>query len=167
MLRIMVDADAVPVKQEIFRVALRYGIKVIMVANSPVNMQQEEWLESVIVSGRFDTADDWITENVQRNDIVVTADIPLAARCLKKDARVMDYRGCIFTENSIGNLLATHDLMAHVRNIGVNTKGPKVFGKQDRSRFLQSLDTIVQSIRYYFTRGASQKPKKIPSMIDH
>jgi uncharacterized protein YaiI (UPF0178 family) len=79
----MVDADAVPVKQEIFRVALRYGIKVIMVANSPVNMQQEDWLESVIVSGRFDTADDWITENVQRNDIVVTADIPLAARCLK------------------------------------------------------------------------------------
>ena len=147
MLRIMVDADAVPVKQEIFRVALRYGIKVIMVANSPVNIPEEDWLESVIVSGRFDAADDWIVENTQKDDIVVTADIPLASRCLKKASRVLDYRGRIFTENSIGNLLATRDLMAHLRDIGVNTGGPKVFGKNDRSRFLQSLDTIIQSIR--------------------
>jgi len=147
LLKILVDADAVPVKQEIFRVALRYGIKVTMVANSPVIMPQEDWLKSVIVSGRFDAADDWIVENVQKDDIVVTADIPLADRCLKKAARVLDYRGRIFTENSIGNLLATRDLMTHLRNIGVNTEGPKVFGKQDRSRFLQSLDTIVQSIR--------------------
>jgi len=143
----MVDADAVPVKQEIFRVALRYGIKVIMVANSPVNIPKEDWLESVIVSGRFDAADDWIVENTQKDDIVVTADIPLASRCLKKASRVLDYRGRIFTENSIGNLLATRDLMAHLRDIGVNTGGPKVFGKNDRSRFLQSLDTIIQSIR--------------------
>ena len=82
----------------------------------------------------------------QKNDIVVTGDIPLAARCLKKAARVLDHRGHIFTENSIGNLLATRDLMAHLRNIGVNTSGPKVFEKKDRSRFLQSLDTIIQSI---------------------
>jgi len=143
----MVDADAVPVKQEIFRVALRYGIKVIMVANSPVNIPEEDWLESVIVSGRFDAADDWIVENTQKDDIVVTADIPLASRCLKKASRVLDYRGRIFTENSIGNLLATRDLMAHLRDIGVNTGGPKVFGKNDRSLFLQSLDTIIQSIR--------------------
>ena len=80
MPRILVDADAVPVKQEIFRVALRYGIKVIMVANSPVNIPEEDWLESVIVSGRFDAADDWIVENTQKDDIVVTADIPLVAR---------------------------------------------------------------------------------------
>jgi hypothetical protein len=147
MLRILVDADAVPVKLEIFRVALRYGINVIMVANSPVNIPEEDWLESVIVSGRFDAADDWIVENTQKDDIVVTADIPLASRCLKKASRVLDYRGRIFTENSIGNLLATRDLMAHLRDIGVNTEGPKVFGKNDRSRFLQSLDTIIQSIR--------------------
>jgi hypothetical protein len=146
MLRILVDADAVPVKQEVFRVALRYEIKVIMVANSPINIQQEDWLETVVVSGRFDAADDWIVEHVQKNDIVVTGDIPLAARCLKKAARVLDYRGRILTENSIGNLLATRDLMAHLRDIGVNTGGPKVFEKKDRSRFLQSLDTIVQSI---------------------
>jgi uncharacterized protein YaiI (UPF0178 family) len=146
MLRILVDADAVPVKQEVFRVALRYGIKVIMVANSPINIQQEDWLETVVVSGRFDAADDWIVEHAQKNDIVVTGDIPLAARCLKKAARILDYRGRILTENSIGNLLATRDLMAHLRDIGVNTGGPKVFEKKDRSRFLQSLDTIVQSI---------------------
>jgi uncharacterized protein len=146
MLRILVDSDAVPVKQEIFRVALRYGLKVIMVANSPVNIQPEDWLETVVVSGQFDAADDWIVENVQKDDIVVTADIPLAARCLKKAARVLDYRGRIFTENSICDLLETRDLMAHLRDIGVNTGGPKVFGKQDRSRFLQSLDTVIQSI---------------------
>ena len=146
MLRILVDADAVPVKQEVFRVALRYEIKVVMVANSPINIQQEDWLETVVVSGRFDAADDWIVEHVQKNDIVVTGDIPLAARCLKKAARVLDYRGRILTENSIGNLLATRDLMAHLRDIGVNTGGPKVFEKKDRSRFLQSLDTNVQSI---------------------
>jgi uncharacterized protein YaiI (UPF0178 family) len=147
MFRIIVDADAVPVKQEVFRVALRYGIQVIMVANSPINLPVEDWLETVIVNGQFDAADDWIVEHVQKNDIVVTADIPLAARCLKKAARVLDYRGRIFTENSIGNLLATRDLMAHLRNIGVNTNGPKVFVKKDRSRFLQSLDTVIQSIR--------------------
>ena len=146
MLRILVDADAVPVKQEVFRVALRYEIKVVMVANSPINIQQEDWLETVVVSGGFDAADDWIVEHVQKNDIVVTGDIPLAARCLKKAARVLDYRGRILTENSIGNLLATRDLMAHLRDIGVNTGGPKVFEKKDRSRFLQSLDTIIQSI---------------------
>jgi uncharacterized protein YaiI (UPF0178 family) len=146
MLRILVDADAVPVKQEVFRVALRYEIKVVMVANSPINIQQEDWLETVVVSGGFDAADDWIVEHVQKNDIVVTGDIPLAARCLKKAARVLDYRGRIFTENSIGNLLATRDLMARLRDIGVNTGGPKVFEKKDRSRFLQSLDTIIQSI---------------------
>ena len=147
MFRILVDADAAPVKQEVFRVALRYGIKVILVSNSPINIQEEDWLESVVVSGQFDAADDWIVEHVQKNDIIVTGDIPLAARCLKKAARVLDYRGLIFTENSIGNMLATRDLMAHLRNIGVNTSGPKVFVKKDRSRFLQSLDTIIQSIR--------------------
>jgi hypothetical protein len=147
MYRILVDADAAPVKQEVFRVALRYGIKVILVANYPINIQEEDWLELVVVSGQFDAADDWIVKHVQKNDIVVTGDIPLAARCLKKVARVLDYRGLIFTENSIGNMLATRDLMAHLRNIGVNTSGPKVFVKKDRSRFLQSLDTIIQSIR--------------------
>ena len=142
----MVDADAAPVKQEVFRVALRYGIKVILVANSPINIQQEDWLESVVVSGQFDAADDWIVDHVQKNDIVVTGDIPLASRCLKKNARVLDHRGRIITENSVCDMLATRDLMAHLRDIGVNTGGPKIFEKKDRSRFLQSPDTIIQAI---------------------
>jgi uncharacterized protein YaiI (UPF0178 family) len=146
MFRILVDADAAPVKQEVFRVALRYGIKVILVANSPVNIPEEDWLESVVVSSQFDAADDWIVEHVQKNDIVVTGDIPLAGRCIKKGARVLDHRGRIFTENSICDLLATRDLMAHLREIGVGTGGPKAFEKKDRSRFLQSLDTIIQAI---------------------
>ena len=144
--RILVDADAAPVKQEVFRVALRYGIKVILVANSPINIQQEDWLESVVVSSQFDAADDWIVDHVQKNDIVVTGDIPLASRCLKKGARVLDHRGRIITENSVCDMLATRDLMAHLRDIGVNTGGPKVFEKKDRSRFLQSLDTVIQAI---------------------
>ena len=144
--RILVDADAAPVKQEVFRVALRYGIKVILVANSPINIQQEDWLESVVVSGQFDAADDWIVDHVQKNDIVVTGDIPLASRCLKKGARVLDHRGRIITENSVCDMLATRDLMAHLRDIGVNTGGPKAFEKKDRSRFLQSLDTVIQAI---------------------
>ena len=144
--RILVDADAAPVKQEVFRVALRYGIKVILVANSPINIPEEDWLETVVVSGQFDAADDWIVDHVQKNDIVVTGDIPLASRCLKKGARVLDHRGRIFTENSICDILATRDLMAHLRETGVNTGGPKVFEKKDRSRFLQSVDTVIQAI---------------------
>ena len=144
--RILVDADAAPVKQEVFRVALRYGIKVILVANSPINIPEEDWLETVVVSGQFDAADDWIVDHVQKDDIVVTGDIPLASRCLKKGARVLDHRGRIFTENSICDILATRDLMAHLRETGVNTGGPKAFEKKDRSRFLQSLDTVIQAI---------------------
>ena len=92
LLKILVDADVVPVKQEIFRVALRYGIKVTMVANSPVIMPQEDWLKSVIVSGRFDAADDWIVDHIAAGDIAITADIPLAARCLDKGAKVLGDR---------------------------------------------------------------------------
>jgi uncharacterized protein len=147
MLKILVDADASPVKQEVFRVARRYGIKVVLVANSQINIQPEDWLEIVVVSGRLDAADDWITDHVEKNDIVVTGDIPLAASCVKKGARVLSPRGSVFTEISIGNTLATRDLMTHLRDIGINTAGPAAFDKKDRSRFLQSLDKLVQAIR--------------------
>ncbi len=147
MFKILVDADAVPVKQEVYRVARRYGIEVVLVANSPINVPAEDWLELVVVSSRFDAADDWIVDHVNQNDIVVTGDIPLAARCLKKGARVLGHQGLVFTESSIGDALATRDLMAHLRNIGINTSGPAVFDKKDRSRFLQALDGIIQAIR--------------------
>jgi uncharacterized protein YaiI (UPF0178 family) len=146
MFKILVDADSSPVKQEVYRVARRYGIQVILVANSPINIPREGWLELVVVSNQLDAADDWIVEHIDKNDIVITGDIPLAARCLKKGARVLGPQGLAFAESSIGSALATRDLMTHLRDIGINTGGPAVFDKKDRSRFLQALDRLIQAI---------------------
>ena len=147
MPEILVDADACPVKEEVYRVAKRYGLKVMLVANSQMHIPSEDWLELVVVSNQFDAADDWIVDHATRNDIVISGDIPLASRCLKKGARVLGPNGHAFTENSIGDALATRDLMSHLRDIGIMTGGPAPFEKRDRSRFLQSLDGIIQAIR--------------------
>jgi uncharacterized protein len=144
MFKILVDADASPVKQEVFRVASRYGVKVVLVANSTIKVHPEEWLEIVVVSSQLDAADDWIVDHNNKNDIVITGDIPLAARCLKKGARVVSPKGIIITEGSIGNMLATRDLMTHLRDVGINTAGPAAFSKRDRSQFLQALDKVIQ-----------------------
>ena len=147
MSEVLVDADGCPVKQEVYRVAKRYGLKVILVANSPMQIPDTDWLELVIVSGQFDAADDWIAEHVIKNDIVISGDIPLASRCLKKGARVLGPNGRVFTQDSIGDVLATRDLRSYLRDIGIMTGGPSPFGKRDRSRFLQGLDGIIQAIR--------------------
>ena len=147
MFKILVDADSCPVKPEVYRVAKRYGLKVILVANSVINIPQEDWIELIIVSDGLDAADDWIVDNVHHNDIVITGDIPLASRSMKKGARVSSFHGSVFTESSMGNTLATRDLMTHLRDIGINTGGPPAFAKKDRSRFLQALDGLIQSIR--------------------
>ena len=144
---ILVDADGCPVKQEVYRVAKRYGLKVTVVANSQMHIPSEDWIELVVVSDQFDAADDWIVEYITKNDIVISGDIPLASRCLKKGARVLGPKGHVFTEDSIGDALATRDLMSHLRDIGIMTGGPAPFKKRDRSRFLQSLDGIIQAIR--------------------
>jgi len=144
---ILVDADACPVKQEVYRVAKRYGIKVTLVANSQMHIPSKDWIELVVVSDQLDAADDWIVEYITKNDIVISEDIPLVSRCLKKGARVLGPRGHAFTEDSIGDALATRDLMSHLRDIGIITGGPNPFKKRDRSRFLQSLDGIIQDIR--------------------
>jgi hypothetical protein len=146
MLQIIVDADASPVKPEVYRVAQRYGLKVKLVANSLMEIPAGDWVELVVVSNQLDAADDWIVAHITENDIVITGDIPLAARSLKNGARVLGPRGDVFTEASIGNALATRDLMTHLRDIGLNTGGPAPFEKRDRSRFLQSLDRIIQSM---------------------
>jgi uncharacterized protein len=143
--KIFVDADASPVKQEVYRVARRYGIRVVLVANSSINTPVEDWLETVVVSNQLDAADDWIVDHVNQNDIVITGDIPLSARCLKKGARVVGPQGLVFTESSIGNALATRDLMTHLRDIGIVTGGPAAYAKKDRSRFLQTLDRLIQA----------------------
>ena len=110
MLDIFIDADGCPVKREVYRVAKRYGLKVTLVSNSRMGTPQEDWLEVVVVDGQFNAADDWIVEHLSENDIVITGDIPLASRCLEKDARVLGPSGRIFTKESIGEALASREL---------------------------------------------------------
>lgn len=145
MIKIYVDADACPVKNEVFRVAQRYGLKVYVVSNSPLRIPEQELFEFVLVREGFDAADDWIVEHVNENDVGVSADIPLAARCLEKGARMLDPKGREFTEDSIGAALASRELMAYLREIGTNTGGPAPFDKRDRSRFLMHLDNVIQA----------------------
>ena len=144
---ILVDADACPVKEEIYRVARRYGLTVTLVANAPMRVPLEDWLRLTVVEDRFDAADNWIAEHARENDIVITADIPLAARCLARGAAVLDMRGGAFTEADIGHALASRELMAHLRATGAVTGGPAAFDKRFRSRFLQRLDETVQALR--------------------
>lgn len=147
MTDIFIDADGCPVKDEVYRVAQRYGLKVAVVANSWMRAPDGDWLEMVIVNDHFNAADDWIADHVGGNGIVVTADIPLAARCLEKGGRVISPRGEPFTEDSIGDALASRELMSQLRDMGTISGGPSPFEKRDRSRFLQGLDQIIQAIR--------------------
>jgi uncharacterized protein YaiI (UPF0178 family) len=144
---IFVDADACPVKEEVYRVAQRYGIDVKLVSNSWLRTPREDWLELVIVDGELDAADTWIVEHVSEDDIVVTADIPLASDSLKKGGRVLGPRGRPFTEDSIGSALATRELLSQLRDMGEVTGGPAPFHKRDRSQFLQALDQMIQAVR--------------------
>lgn len=153
MLTIYIDADACPVKQEVYRVAKRYDLQVIVVSNAWMRVPLETWIKLVIVEGRPDSADDWIVEHAEERDIVISSDIPLASRSLAKGAVVISPTGRRFTEESIGEALATRELMSHLRELGSITGGPAPFDKRDRSRFLQSLDQAIQAIR----RASSDK----------
>jgi uncharacterized protein len=144
---IFIDADGCPVKQEVYRVAKRYGLHVTAVANSRIPIPRADWVELVIVDGQFDAVDDWIVAHVAADDIVISGDIPLAARCLDKGALVLGHRGNKFTQDSIGEALANRALLAHVRELGTITGGPAPFENRDRSRFLQRLDETIQSVR--------------------
>lgn len=147
MLHIYVDADACPVKQEVYRVARRYSLEVTLVANSWMRVPDERWLALEVVGNGSDAADDWISEHVQAHDIVVTADIPLASRCLRADARVLGPTGRAFTERNIGQAVAMRGLSSELRGAGEITGGPPRLEEGDRSRFLQQLDDVVQSVR--------------------
>ncbi len=147
-IRIFVDADACPVKDEIFRVAQRCGLKVLVVSNSPLRIPRHPLFEAVVVArGQFDGADDWIVERITERDIAVTADIPLAARCLEKGARALDAKGRVYSPDSIGDALASRELMAHLRAMGEVGGGPPPFTARDRSTFLQRLDDLIQAQR--------------------
>jgi uncharacterized protein YaiI (UPF0178 family) len=148
LLKIFIDADACPVKQETYRVAKRYGLQVTLVANSWMQTPHGELVELVVVGGKFDEADDWIVEQIGEDDIAITADIPLAGRCLEKGAQVLGPKGRPFTEESIGDALATRELMSQLRDMGAVSGGPAPFAKQDRSNFLQGLDKAIQAIRH-------------------
>ncbi|MEK6765427.1 MAG: YaiI/YqxD family protein [Planctomycetota bacterium] len=147
MLHIFVDADACPVKPEVYRVASRYRLDVTLVANSWMRVPNELWIALEVVEGGFDAADDWIVEHVQPHDIVVTADIPLASRCLKEGARVIGPTGKPFTENNIGQAVATRNLLSSLRSAGEIAGGPLPLKMRDRSRFLQQFDEVIQTIR--------------------
>ena len=144
MIEIFVDGDACPVKDEVYVVATRYGVPVCVVANSRIGVPEGLGIEMVVVDRGPDAADDWIAEHVQRADVVVTADIPLAARCLEAGARVLGTQGREFTEDSIGHQLATRDLKAGLRETGVDAGGPPPLSAKDRSRFASKLDELVQ-----------------------
>jgi len=147
LLHIFVDADACPVKQEVYRVANRYNLNVTLVSNSWIRIPDEHRIVLEVVKDGLDAADDWIVEHVQPLDIVVTADIPLASRCLKEGTRVLGPTGKLFTDNNIGQAVATRDLLSELRSAGEITGGPPPLKKQDRSRFLQQLDEVIQSTR--------------------
>ncbi len=147
MLHIFVDADACPVKEEVYRVARRYGLQVTLVANSTMRIPEDPAFTLEIVAAGLDIADDWIADHAETGDIVVTADILLASRCLQKSARVIGTTGRPFTEDNIGDALATRELLADLRGSGERTGGPAPFEKRDSSRFMQALDQAVQSVR--------------------
>jgi uncharacterized protein YaiI (UPF0178 family) len=147
MIRILVDADACPVKEEIYKVAFRHKVSVTIVSNSPIRIPAHELVDRIVVSDRFDAADDWIAERAGKGDIVITSDIPLASRCVKSGAEVIAPNGKPFTEQSIGMTLAVRNLMTDLRSSGEVTGGPRSFAPRDRSAFLSALDQAIRRIQ--------------------
>lgn len=147
MTAILVDADACPVKDEIYRVAERYGVPVTVVSNSPLRVPASPLVQRVVVSDGFDAADDWIAERAAPGTVCITADILLADRCIKAGAVVLAPTGKPFTTASIGSAIATRAIMADLRANGDVVGGPPPFGKADRSRFLSALDEALVKLR--------------------
>jgi uncharacterized protein YaiI (UPF0178 family) len=147
MIRIWVDADACPVKEEVYKVAFRHGVPVTIVSNSPIRIPAHELLDRVVVSDGFDAADDWIAERADARSVCITADILLADRCLKAGATVLAPNGKPFTTSSIGSAVAVRAIMADLRAGGDVVGGPPPFAKADRSRFLSALDEAVGRLK--------------------
>lgn len=146
-IQIYVDADACPVKAEVYKVAERHGLPVFIVANSFMNVPRDPSVKLVVVSAGMDAADDWIAERAGPRDIVVTADVPLASRCVKAGASVIAPNGRAFTDASIGMALATRDLLEQIRESGEITGGPKPFAPRDRSAFLSALNQAIVRLK--------------------
>jgi len=144
MIAIFIDGDACPVKDEAYVVGTRYGVPVVLVANRPLHVPEGMGVKLVVVDEGPDAADDWIAEQTQPGDVIVTADLPLAARCLAAGGRVVGSTGRELDDDSIGGLLATRDLKENLREAGVQTGGPPPLAARDRSRFAAKLDELVQ-----------------------
>jgi len=147
MIKIFVDADACPVKDEVYVVATRCGLPVVLVANSRMSVPSGFGVELVVVDRDADAADDWIAAHVHRSDVVITSDIPLAARCLSAGAHVLGTDGRPFTEDSIGDALASRELNSDLRAMGIQHNGPRALSERHRSRFLSRLDQMVHVAR--------------------
>ena len=147
MTDIYADGDACPVRDEIYRVAARLRLNVFVVSNGsrPIRPPGTSNVRMIMVGDNSDGADDWIAEHISAADVCVTSDIPLAARCLKKGARVVSPTGKQWTQANIGNALAGREIARHLRELGTNTRGPAPLTKKDRSRFLDALDTALQA----------------------
>lgn len=146
MLTIYIDADACPVKEEVYKVARRYAMKTVVVANSTMRVPSDALFELVVRAG-FGAADDWIAEAIGGADVCVTSDIPLAARCVAKGAVALDPKGRLFTPDTIGEAVAMRDLMDELRTTGQASGGPAAMTPKDRSRFLSRLDEAVNAAR--------------------
>lgn len=146
---IYIDADACPVREEVFRVATRLGLSVHVVANGsrPIRPPGLPNVSMVMVGQGADVADDWIADHIAANDICVTNDIPLAARCLSKQAAALSCSGKLWTQANIGNALAGRELHRHLRELGIESGNGKTFTKADRSKFLSALDTLIVSVK--------------------
>jgi uncharacterized protein len=146
-IEILIDGDACPVKEECYRVASRYGLKTYVVANSFIRIPRDPSVELVVVAAGLDAADDWIAARAGPSTLVITADIPLASRCVKANAEVLTPTGRRFSDASIGMALAARNLMDHLRETGETTRGPKAFSPRDRSNFLSALDNAVVRLK--------------------
>ena len=146
-MHIFIDADACPVKLEVYRVAHRYKLGVTLVAGAPMRIPDSDEITLRVLEQGIDAADDWIVEHLEANDIVITADIPLAARCIARGAYVLGHTGKPFSDDNIGPALATRNLLSELRQLGEVMGGPRPFNQRDRSRFLQALDKAVNEIR--------------------
>lgn len=146
MIQIYIDADGCPVKDETYKVAERYKIKVFVVANKRLTTPVNPLIEMHVVTGNFDAADDWIVEKITNRDIVITTDVLLAERCVKKEARALRPNGVEFTEDNIGMAVANRELMQNLRHMGEMRGGPAPMDKKARSLFLSTLDQIIQKL---------------------
>lgn len=147
MLDIYIDADSCSVKNEIYKVAARYKLIVYVVANQYINIPMDVNIRMEVVDGGFDAADDWIAEKITEGDILITSDILLAERAVQKKASVLGAKGNEFTEDNIGDALASRELASHLRDLGTKNTGPSAMTKNDRSQFLSNLDRVIQAVK--------------------